>query len=131
MVAGYICAMLACCYKMGGVEMIDCQYDMFLIDVLGACGATIVIYYLCQGIVLIGQVKWTSWLAKSLTWCGQYSLIILCMHTLDRKTYLVRAIKHICGLNLQPLHSTLFHYIITIALVWGITKMPKLKQLYE
>lgn len=57
------------------IDMDKCYYNLYPVDVLGACGATWLIYILAKW-----MSKKESIINTGLSWMGRYSLIVLCMH---------------------------------------------------
>ena len=57
------------------IDMYTCHYNLYPVDVLGACGATWLMYILAKWIS-----KKESIINTGLSWMGRYSLIVLCMH---------------------------------------------------
>lgn len=74
----------------GGVNIVSCAIHYYLLSFIGACGGTYVIYLLCKAwskvlssINSINIKQHTLRITSPLTWCGMYSLPILCMHTFE------------------------------------------------
>ena len=87
-----LCWLLAICY--GRIDMMDCIYKIFPLDILGALGATIMIYYISA--LMIKICKNSSFLyklIKSIQWIGLNSMLLLCMHDLDFRTGIFWSIK--------------------------------------
>lgn len=57
------------------IDMMKCHYIFYPVDVLGACGATWLIYIVSKWISQRDSIV-NVWLS----WMGRYSLIVLCMH---------------------------------------------------
>lgn len=68
----------------GYVGIDSCSVNLYPLSFIGACGGTYVIYLLCKAwgnvINKINIKHNTSNIVTPLTWCGVYSLPILCMH---------------------------------------------------
>ena len=56
-----------------------CKYDNYLISIIGACGATFIIY-----LVSLFLSHRNYLISKVLLWFGYNSMIVLCVHTLER-----------------------------------------------
>lgn len=118
-----VCWLLA--LRFGGIDMVRYYYGCYPLDVLGAVGATTLVYLLSKAVC--------TYLAKPgklLQWFGVNSLLILCVNTLDRKTCFVRAIKNVMSMDLTGVYSVMFHYAIEMVLVFVILLMPFLKVVY-
>lgn len=109
----------------GGVNMVKYYYRCYPLDVLGAIGATWLVYLVSKAIC-----TYTVKTNKLFRWFGVNSLAILCVNTLDRKTHLVRAIKHVLGINLIGMNSVLFHYAIEAVLVIVLVSIPFFRRIY-
>lgn len=67
---------IACCFismYLGRIDFCEFRYQCWPIDILGACGGTLIVYYIAKGIE-------KTFLKPFLAWCGQNSLSILCVH---------------------------------------------------
>lgn len=111
--------------KFGGVDMVRYYYGCYPLDVVGAIGATFVVYGLSK--MICAYLPKTSMFFQ---WFGLNSLLILCVNSLDRKTYLVRAIKYVLGLKLTGNSSVLFHYIIEAVLVLTLLSVSVFRRIY-
>ena len=119
-----ICWLLA--LRFGSLDMSTYTYKTYPLDALGAVGATWLVYLLCKLIQ-----NHTSLTSKLLRWFGMNSLLILCVNTLDRRSFLVRAVKGI--LNVHPsglVYNTLIHYSIGLALVIAGVYIPYTNRLF-
>lgn len=74
----------------GHVEIDICRMDYYPLSFIAACGGTYAIYLLCQGwskvlsYISSLNIKHSAFnITSPLTWCGVYSLPILCMHTFE------------------------------------------------
>lgn len=70
---------------LGKIDMWSYHYNCLPIDILGACGGTLVIYWLSKCVAKTFMMPFFSW-------CGRNSLIILCAHSME---YNITLIKHI------------------------------------
>ena len=98
--------------RFGGINMVCYQYKCYPLDVVGAIGATWLVYQLSRLMCLH-----TPKAGKLFQWLGVNSLAILCINTLDRKTNLVRAIKYVLGLKITGFYSVMFHYAIELVIL--------------
>ncbi len=115
--------------RYGGIDMYKYRYSCFPIDVLGAAGATWLIYLLCKGICRVAPK--TSVL---LQWFGVNSLLIFCVHCFDRRTYFVKAVKSVIELvfntEIVGYSSVILHYSIEMIMVVAIAFIPLFKRIY-
>lgn len=112
--------------KIGSLDMSTYTYKTYPLEAFGAVGATWLVYLLSKLIL-----NHTSLTSKLLRWFGVNSLMILCVNTLDRRSFLVRAIKGI--LNIHPselLYNILFHYSIGFGLVIVFIFIPCTNRLF-
>lgn len=65
-----------------GTNMVCCEYRFYPVDVIGACGATWIVYQLSMIIAKKGGM-----FATFLTWAGVNSMTILCAHFLEQSTF--------------------------------------------
>lgn len=126
---GWVFAVFVICWllalRFGCLDMVRYYYGCYPLDVLGAVGATALVYILSKAIC-----DYLAKPGKLLQWFGINSLLILCVNTLDRKTCFVRAIKNVLSIDLSGVYSVLFHYAIEMVLVFVILLLPFLKAVY-
>jgi len=126
---GWVYAVFVTCWLMalrfGGIDMVRYYYGCYPLDVLGAVGATTLVYLLSKAIC-----DYLAKPGKVLQWFGINSLLILCVNTLDRKTCFVRAIKNVLSIDLTGIYSVMFHYVIEMVLVFVVLLLPLLKAVY-
>ena len=69
---------LAC--RWSELDMRQCKYGLYPVDVLGACGGTLVTYYVSH---FLSKFKsYFSGIPSFFSWAGRNSLFILCIHTI-------------------------------------------------
>lgn len=111
------------------IDLRSCEYGIIPLNILGACGGTLVMYYLSKFLEFLSQKSLAfNWIAKFMIWCGTGSLAILCMHTLD----LMGGVSdYILGF-FWGLSSVKFclHLTIPLILTWIISKVGFLKKIY-
>lgn len=71
---------------LSAMSMVRCYYECFPLDVLGACGGTLLVYRIS---VLITKCPWVN---RLLAWVGQNSLLILCVHLFDLDVRFLKAV---------------------------------------
>ena len=126
---GWVFSVFVVCWlfalRFGGIDMVRYYYGCYPLDVLGAVGATTLVYLISKAIC--------TYLAKPvklLQWFGNNSLLILCVNTLDRKTCLVRAIKNVLNVDLTGIYNVMFHYAIEMVMVVTIVYFVVFKNIY-
>ena len=111
--------------RYGSIDMASYHYGFYPLDIFGALGATGLVFLLSKAIH-----RYAYGVGKILRWCGINSLLILCINTLDRKTYLVRAIKGVLDFHPTGLSNSLFHYSIECLLIALFVTIPFLRRVY-
>lgn len=124
-----ICWPLSICF--GGIELYGCQFS-FPLDLIGACGATYVIYKFCDALCTFNNKF--NLLQNSpyfLKWCGLNSLSILCMHTFETHSGILWSFK--CRLPFEMSADAMMWARIIAALLfaWFIMNTPILKNAYK
>lgn len=109
----------------GGINMVKYYYRCYPLDVLGAIGATWLVYLISKAIC-----THTVKTSRLFQWFGVNSMLILCVNVIDRKTNLVRAIKYVLGINLTGMNSVLLHYAIEAVLVVMFVCIPFFRRIY-
>ena len=111
--------------RFGGIYMAGYQYGCYPIDMLGAIGATWLVYELSRFLCLhMPKVS------KLFRWFGVNSLAILCINTLDRKTNLVRAMKYVLGIKTTGFPSVMFHYAIELVILLVVVQIAWMRSVY-
>lgn len=108
----------------GEVDIACCKVDYYPLSFVGACGGTYVVYLLCKGWAWVLNKK--PYIVSPLTWCGVYSLPILCMHTFDMSS----DIFHSVMLRLPFNFDRLWEMAVAIVLALGVMKVPYLKEVF-
>ena len=109
-VGKYAVAVCVLCW-IGGIAyskvvMARCCYGIYPIDVLGACGATAVIYLISKGLS-------RTWLCSALSWVGVNTLVILCFHTMDLSFGITQHLPLSGYYGIQFLYMLAFYLLIT------------------
>ena len=99
------------------LSMGNCCYDCYPIQVLGATGGTIAIYYLSKMLLKIGLLN------TAFIWLGMNSMAILCVHTLETHTGLWKMV----GINQQsimvfPVKVAICCIVVYMLGKWSYTK---------
>lgn len=119
----------------GEIELYGCYYKLFILDVLGACGATLLLFKICRFIEnKINNNLLLSLPFNFLSWCGVNSLLILCMHELEIRTQFVYSI--ICRFSADYEYVlrggvNVIHFILPLLMAMTILKIPYLNKVYR
>lgn len=118
----------------GGIDLACCQMNMYPLSFIGACGGTYVIYLLCKAwskvLLSVNSTNIqhnTLQISSPLTWCGMYSLPILCMHELEMSSGIYYSV--ICRIPI--VYERVWGGGIAILFAWAIVKIPYLKEVYK
>ena len=112
--------------RFGSIDMVHYHYGAYPLDIIGAVGATGLVFMISKAIY-----KYAHCFGKLLQWFGINSLLILCINTIDRKTYLVRAVKGVFDFHPTGLYNTSFHYLLEFLLVALFISIPFMKRIYK
>ena len=129
-----LCWFFAICF--GRIDMMDCFYKIFPLDILGALGATIMIYYISALMIKICKISSFLYkLIKSLQWIGLNSMLLLCMHDLDFRTGIFWSIKcrifFLDNLCLTGIDQIIIRLSMAIIYSYLITKIPVIYRIYS
>ena len=122
-----ICLALLCwplSMVFSSMEFADLHYQIFPLDVMGACGGTLGLWWLSRQLVKI------KWLAKPLSWCGVYSLVILCFHNFEWFSAVPYSIIAHVPVDLDGNGMVVFRYLFVIGSVVLVTKLPYVCYVY-
>lgn len=108
---------------LGDIDMYGYHYNCLPVDILGACGGTLVIYQISK--------QWTLW-AKSLrhsffhsfvAWCGRNSLVILCAHSIEMSVTMIHVITKLFPLEVPSVLYSGIKHGVTLLGAWGYVKL--------
>lgn len=120
--------------KWGGIDLSSCVYNLYLLDIMGSCGAVIVVYLIC---------KWTSMALKKIDiniytqhitlmqWIGLNTMAVLCMHTFDLHSGMIYSVLIRLPFEVSAWALVGVRMLLAIGLAWLVTKMPGLKRVYR
>jgi len=103
---------------LGSIDMYGYQYNCLPIDILGACGATLVIYYVAKGIA-------RTFVSPFFTWCGRNSLVILCAHSIEMSMTVIHVITKLLPFELPMMLYFGIKHGVTLLGSWGYVKIVK------
>jgi len=97
---------------LGTIDVCAFQYNCLPVDVVGACGGTLVIFYISKGMA-------QTFLKPFFSWCGRNSLIILCTHSIEMGMTIIHVM-----VNLLPfkIHEVVYFGIkhgVALLGTWG------------
>ncbi len=109
---------------LSSMEVVDCFYKMYPLDVIGACGGTLFIWWIS------GRIKKINFLSKPFAWVGVLSLVVLCFHNFEWFSAIPYSI--VCHLPFDILGNwmVLFRFVFTILLVFVVVKTPLVREMY-
>lgn len=96
---------------LGKIDMWSYHYNCLPIDILGACGGTLVIYLLSKGIA-------RTFMKPFFSWCGQNSLIILCAHTMEYNITLIKQVVMLLPFKVPTLLIDGIKHTIALSGAW-------------
>lgn len=120
----------------GQIEMFGCYYKIFPLDVLGACGATWILYELCSCVAKLLEMKRKVWQLpiRFLDWAGINSLLILCVHEFDLRSGFIWSIKcrvpYINEMVFRGGELVAIHLFIAVVICFLLTKIPMVNKLF-
>ena len=105
------------------MDMHQCKYGFYPLDILGACGGTLVLFYAVDRVC---RWEWSRYITKPIALLGQFSLAALCMHGLEWKALLPLE-QSICdGVALLVLR-----FSVTIVLTILVVNLPWIRKIYR
>lgn len=115
----------------GQVAIDECRLDYYPLSFLGACGGAYVVYLLCKvwsNVINKINIKLqTSNIVTPLTWCGVYSLPILCMHTFEMHSDMYYSVMCRIPVNCERAWGG----VIAVLFAYILIKLPILKDVYK
>lgn len=117
----------------GGIDMMFCYFKIYPLDILGACGGTYAIYLLCGFFCkfhcsesLIIKLPF-----EFLSWCGLYSLAVLCMHAIDQMSDSFIVLANMLPFELGGWGMIIFRTLMALFLGWVVVNVPGVKKIYR
>lgn len=107
------------------LDMYCFTWKCFPLDLVGACGGTICLYWIAKAIG-----KHLRLVGKVLAYLGMISLAIMCMHCFEMASHLGNHTKALVGFNLPVWGAFVWRYVLTIGLAIGLVKLPVVKKLF-
>lgn len=107
------------------MDMRATDYMYYPLDVLGACGGTLSIYWLSLFIKNKLQI-----VSKILVWCGVSSLAILCFHAFELHSKIAYKIINNTSFVLDDNEMIVFRYGLTFLMVIIALNTPYIKKIF-
>lgn len=106
------------------VEVSDCSYHLYLLAVLGACGGTLLVWWISN------LIKKNKAISKPLVWFGVNSLVVLCFHNFELFSSISYSVIGHLPCDIHGSLMTVFRYMLTVVLVLIVINMPYVRELY-
>ena len=112
------------------IDLRSCDYGIVPLSILGACGGTLLVYYICKGIEwLANKCRAISSVRDFLIWCGVGSLAILCMHSLDLMGGVSTYFAGFLG-GKTSVKMLMLNFALPLMMTWVISKIGFLRKIY-
>lgn len=105
--------------------MYDMDWGCYPLDFLGACGGTVVLYFISK---FLGQHL--RILPRILALLGIWSLAIMCFHNLEMSCHLSNHVMALFPFTLPVWGKFVFRYLLTIAMAAVAVNTPVLKRIF-
>ena len=123
-VACWIVAMLY-----SSLDMYAYTYDCYPLDVVGACGGTLCIYWFSCGINKISGIG--KYIPMALSYLGRISLAIMCVHCFEMASHLGSHLVALTPWAPLPIWGMyIFRHTLTILLAIVVVNIPYLKKVF-
>ena len=109
---------------LSNMEVADCFYEIYPLDVIGACGGTLFVWWISS------QIKKINLLSKPIVWIGVLSLVVLCFHNFEWFSAIPYSIVCHLPFNFLGDWMVLFRFVFTILLVFVVVKTPFVREMY-
>ena len=107
-----------------GLGLTNCVFLRYPLDVLGACGGTLFVWYVSS------RLNKFKVLSKPIRWIGLYSLVVLCFHNFELYSAIPYSIVIHLPFELQGNWMILFRFVFTIVLVLLAVNIPFVSSIY-
>ena len=118
-IAGGVCWL--CSMWLGGLDMYFYRYSCMPIDIIGACGGTLAIYYVSKGLAKTA-------LKPFFAWCGRNSLFILGAHTIESSMTVIHVLTSMLHIKLPDYMYYGIRHVITLVGVWSYEKIMRVQK---
>lgn len=127
-VSRWVAALAVLCWPFSvlfsSFDMAGCIYHCYPLNVIGSCGGTVCLWWLALQIKKVGIV------ARPLTWCGMYTLVILCFHNFEMFSSISYSLVIHSHFELEGLPMFMFRMIVTVFMAAAVIRIPYLRKLY-
>lgn len=106
------------------IEVADCWYHLYPLDVLGACGGTLFVWWLS------GYVKKWDAISKLFVWFGVNSLLLLCFHNFEWFSAISYSVVIHVPFDVHGNWMILFRFAMTIVMVLLAIQIPIIRDVY-
>ena len=106
------------------MEVSDCWYHLYPLDVLGACGGTWFVWWLAN------QIKRLGVLPMVFSWFGVNSLIVLCFHNFEWFSAISYSVTAHVPFDIQGNWMILFRFALTLVMVVLALQIPVIRAVY-
>ena len=114
----------------GYIGIDSCTINYYPLSFIGACGGTYVIYLLCKAwakVISLFNIKHSTLnITSPLTWCGVYSLPILCMHDFLMYSALMYSIM----IRIPYGGPLVWGGLLAVIMAYILLRIPVLKKVY-
>lgn len=111
------------------MTMFSIEYSCWPLNILAAVGGVWCLYLLCRKIHKVCEYKYFRFTQSILLWLGVCSLAIMCLHDIELNCSFIRIPMHRVPM-IETYCGTLVRYIITIALVWFLSKWSWFRKIF-
>jgi fucose 4-O-acetylase-like acetyltransferase len=106
------------------IEVADCTYHLYPLDVLGACGGTLFVWWWSSKVTKIGA------LSRVLAWFGVNSMLILCFHNFEWFSSISYSVTAHIPFDVQGNWMILLRFSLTLVLVFLAIYTPFVRDVY-
>lgn len=129
----WICVLCIICWPLsimyGKIILAACIIEYYPLSFMGACGGTLIVYYVCKKIhEYFSDIIVVKSIRQMISWCGLYSLPILCMHHLEMYSSIIYSLQ--CRIPQIQYLIGWGEIFIAILLAAVVIKIPGLKNVY-
>ena len=106
------------------MEVADCTYHLYPLDVLGACGGTLFVWWLSSKVTKIGAIS------RVFAWFGVNSLLVLCFHDFEWFSSISYSVTAHVPFDVPGDWMILLRFSLTLVLVLLALYMPFVRDVY-
>ena len=122
-----VCWIAAIAYS--SLDMYEYTLGCYPLDVIGACGGTLCVYWLSKGINM--AKGWGQWIPATFAYLGRISLAIMCVHCFEIATHMGSHLVALTPWAPLPLWAMyIVRYVLTILIAIAVVHTPYLKKVF-